>query len=120
MRKLIALFVVVGFSTLASATISAQNKTVGADKCAKVCHKVQFQSWSETAHAKPGAKMADCEKCHGPGSAYMTMSIMKDPAKAKAMGLIARPARTSCNECHKPGEITDAMMAKVHAHKPKA
>lgn len=118
MQKLLTLVLIVGFGLITSSTVSAQNKVVGADKCAKVCHKVQFQSWSESKHAKAAAKGAQCETCHGAGSAYMTMAIMKDPAKAKASGLIAKPEKASCAKCHKPGEITDASLAKVHAHKP--
>lgn len=121
MHKLLAVLFVVGFGLLTSTNAYAQNKAVGADKCAKMCHKVQFQSWSESAHAKAGAeKGADCEKCHGAGSGYMTLSIMKDPAKAKAAGLIAKPEKASCSPCHKAGSVTDAMLPKVHAHKPKA
>ena len=119
MQKLLTLAFIFCFGLVGSATLSAQNK-VGADKCAKVCHKVQFQSWSESKHAKAAAKGADCETCHGNGSGYMTMSIMKDPAKAKAAGLIAKPEKASCAKCHKPGEITDASLAKVHAHKAKS
>ena len=120
MHKLLAVLFVVAFGLFTSTNAYAQNKMVGAEKCAKMCHKVQFQSWSESAHAKAGAKGAECEKCHGAGSAYMTMSIMKDPAKAKAAGLIAKPEKASCSPCHKAGSITDAMLPKVHAHKPKA
>jgi hypothetical protein len=120
MHKLLAVLFAVAFGLLTSSTAYAQNKVVGADKCAKMCHKVQFQSWSESAHAKAGAKGADCEKCHGAGSAYMAMSVMKDPVKAKAAGLVAKPDKASCSPCHKAGSITDAQYAKVHAHKPKA
>jgi hypothetical protein len=120
MRRLLTLGFILCFGLAASSTLNAQNKTVGAEKCGKMCHKVEFQSWSETPHATAGAKGASCETCHGPGSAYMTMSVMKDPAKAKAAGLIAKPNKASCATCHKkPGEITDALLAKVHAHKAK-
>lgn len=120
MHKLLAVLFAVGFGLLTSTNAYAQNKEVGADKCAKMCHKVQFKSWSESAHAKAGAKGADCEKCHGAGSAYMPLSVMKDPAKAKAAGLIAKPEKASCSPCHKAGSVTDAMMTKVHAHKAGA
>jgi Doubled CXXCH motif (Paired_CXXCH_1) len=120
MQRLLTVLFLVGFAFITSSTLHAQNKVVGADKCAKVCHKIQFQSWSESAHAKAATKGAECETCHGPGFGYMTMSIMKDPAKAKVAGLIAKPEKASCAKCHKRGEITDANMATVHAHKPKA
>ena len=45
---------------------------------------------------------------------------MKDPAKAKAAGLIAKPEKASCTaKCHKPAEFKDEMLAKVHDKKPK-
>jgi hypothetical protein len=119
MKKALALMSVFLFALLVSAgTASAQTATkVGADKCAKMCHKVQFASWSESKHAK-AAKPTDCETCHGNGSAYMPMSVMKDPVKAKAAGLIAKPDMASCTaSCHKAGEIKPDMVAKVHAHK---
>jgi hypothetical protein len=97
---------------------SAQHAAVGADKCAKMCHKVQFQSWSQSKHATAKDKKADCETCHGNGAEYMKMSIMKDPAKAKEAGLIAKPDKASCAKCHKPGEM-DGKLSEVHAHKAK-
>ena len=120
MHQILAVLFAVAFGLITSSHAYAQNKEVGADKCAKMCHKVEFQSWSETPHAKLEAKGATCETCHGPGSAYMTLSVMKDPAKAKAAGLIAKPDKASCSPCHKAGSVTDAMMTKIHAHKPKA
>ena len=45
-----------------------------------------------------------CEMCHGPGSAYKTMAVMKDKAKAIAAGMIeykddaAKEAK--CRTCH--------------------
>ncbi|MEW6320437.1 MAG: cytochrome c3 family protein [Acidobacteriota bacterium] len=117
MRRALALMSTLVFAlTIGAGTAAAQNKEVGADKCAKMCHKVQYTSWLETKHAK-AEKKTECETCHGPGSGYMTMSIMKDPAKAKAAGLIAKPDIASCNRCHKPGEIKPDMLTKVHAHK---
>lgn len=98
---------------------------VGADKC-KMCHKVQYNSWMETTHAKatdaakastdpayeasclgchatnsdealPGVQ---CEACHGPGSDYKKMSIMKDREASIANGLII-PSQATCDTCHK-------------------
>ena len=75
---------------------------VGANKC-KMCHKAQFDSWSETGHAKAFDKLSDeekakpecvgchitgtmadgtvinnveCEACHGPGADYKSPKIM--------------------------------------------
>ncbi len=92
---------------------------IGADKC-KLCHKVEFASWQKTKHA---AAKVECEDCHGPGSNYKTMAIMKDKAKAQAAGLIL-PTEKDCKTCHaqknvKVENYADAMK-KVHEMKPKA
>jgi hypothetical protein len=45
-----------------------------------------------------------CETCHGPGSAYKSMSIMKDKAKSAAAGLIVykddAAIEAKCKTCH--------------------
>jgi len=41
-----------------------------------------------------------CESCHGAGSAYKTMSIMKDKATAITNGLTI-PDQKTCEKCHK-------------------
>jgi len=98
---------------------------VGAKKC-KMCHKVQYNSWVNTKHAKATeaakkgtadrkyeasclkchATNADeamagvqCEACHGAGADYKKMSVMKDLEKAKANGLVVTGQET-CNGCH--------------------
>jgi hypothetical protein len=80
------LLLILAFGLVGAGTASAQNKEVGAEKCGKMCHKVQFESWAKSKHGLDRAKGANCETCHGAGSAYMPMSVMKDPAKAKAAG----------------------------------
>ncbi|MBD3299640.1 MAG: hypothetical protein GF341_13370, partial [candidate division Zixibacteria bacterium] len=94
----------------------------------KMCHKTEFESWEETPHAKAWesltaeeqkndecigchsvGKDADgelitgvgCEACHGPGSEYKKMSIMKDHAKSVAAGLMT-PDEEWCKRCHNP------------------
>ncbi len=86
---------------------------VGMASC-KMCHKLQFSSWSETAHGKRTPPL-DCESCHGPGSEYKTMATMKDPEKAKAAGLVL-PGPSFCATCHKRN-WNDGMLKKAHAHK---
>jgi hypothetical protein len=86
---------------------------VGVAAC-KMCHKVQFASWSETAHGKRTPPL-DCESCHGPGSEYKAIAVMKDPAKAKAAGLVL-PAAGFCSTCHKRN-WNEGMLKKAHAHK---
>ncbi len=127
MKKLAIGAAVVLVAGLVAATAGAGDYTyVGAKKC-KMCHKVEFTSWQNTVHAKatevakkgaegrtwgpecakchatnadpenfPGVQ---CEMCHGPGSAYKKMSIMKDVKKAVANGLVI-PSQETCNRCH--------------------
>jgi hypothetical protein len=84
---------------------------VGAGAC-KMCHRLQHDSWSATAHAKKGL---DCEACHGNGADYKAMGVMKNPAAAKAAGLVL-PTLDFCRKCH--GAKADAaLFSRVHAHK---
>jgi len=100
-----------------SAFVYGQAPTkVGADKC-KLCHKIEFASWEKTKHA---AAKVECEDCHGPGSNYKTMAIMKDEAKAKAAGLI-EPTEKACHEKKNVKvENSPEAIKKVHDKKPKA
>ncbi|MHB1047086.1 MAG: hypothetical protein ACYC4P_13870 [Thermoanaerobaculia bacterium] len=86
---------------------------IGADKC-RVCHKVQHASWAASGHAKRTPPL-DCEGCHGPGSEYKAMSVMKDPKKARAAGLVD-PDAAYCGKCHK-GPWDPSLLRKAHAHK---
>lgn len=86
---------------------------IGAAKC-KMCHKLQFTSWSTTAHAKRTPPL-ECESCHGAGSEYKAIAVMKDPEKARAAGLVI-PGPDFCGICHQ-GEVSDEMLTRVHAHK---
>jgi hypothetical protein len=89
---------------------------IGAVKC-KLCHQVQFASWAKTAHAARVPPL-DCESCHGAGSEYKTLAIMKDPKKARAAGMV-NPEAAFCARCH-TGGVTDEFLKKAHAHKPGA
>lgn len=89
---------------------------IGSDKC-KLCHKVQFTSWAKTAHATRTPPL-DCESCHGPGSEYKTLAIMKNAEKARATGLVT-PDKAFCMKCHKSG-WKDDLLKKAHAHKSGA
>jgi len=116
------LICIVSLIALIASAASAAPTYIGADKC-KLCHKIQFDSWSKTKHAKafdslkpedrqnkecvschvtggkedlPGIQ---CEACHGPGSDYKTIAIMKDKPKAIAAGLKI-PAEKDCVVCH--------------------
>lgn len=103
---------------------AGDHEFIGDKKC-KMCHKVQHASWLETTHAKAteAAKGSSdlaweptcaschttnndealsgvqCEACHGPGSDYKKMSIMKDREAAIANGLVI-PSQETCDACH--------------------
>ena len=86
---------------------------IGAKKC-KVCHRVQFSSWAESAHASCTPPL-DCESCHGSGSEYKGLKIMKDPERSRAAGLVD-PDSAFCQErCHFSG-WQDEMLTRAHAH----
>ena len=66
-----------------------------------------------------------CETCHGPGSEYKTMSIMKDRDKALANGLIIHTDKEQfCKTCHNPESPTykefvyDTFWAQISHMKP--
>ena len=86
------------------------------------CHAI-------TADAKLTADGVQCEMCHGAGSAYKTMPIMKDKAKAIAAGLtdfsekgaMEKKCKTCHNEkspTHKPFKF-DEMWAEIKHLIPK-
>jgi len=132
---------------VAPAVLSAPTH-VGAEKC-KPCHMPEYETWMKEPHAGAliSAKAADdyspaclrchataasealpgvqCEACHGAGSEYKTMSIMKDKPKAIAAGLI-EPTEKVCVRCHNKRSPTfkefnwAEMSKKVHDKKKKA
>lgn len=146
MKKVIVVCGLVALVVGATAvSVSAAPTYIGAEKC-KMCHKLQYESWLTTKHAKAteAAKTAkdrkfeaacltchatnkdeamagvQCEACHGPGSEYKSLSIMKDQAKAVAAGLIM-PTQETCNGCHdgKDHHKKQTFTKDVHAHKAK-
>ena len=127
MKKAI-IILALGLTVAAFAALDAgagDHAYVGAAKC-KMCHKVQYNSWIETTHAKATeaakgstdpafeasclgchATNADenlagvqCEACHGAGADFKKMSIMKDQEAAIANGLVI-PTQATCDGCHK-------------------
>jgi len=64
------------------------------------CHATgaHAEDWEkdETFHVEDGVQ---CEHCHGPGSEYMTETVMRDRERAVAAGL-NMPAARDCLICH--------------------
>lgn len=67
-----------------------------------------------------------CETCHGPGSEYKKLSLMKDKEKAKENGLIIHDEKEAfCVTCHNAdspkfkGFNYDEYWAKIQHSKPK-
>ena len=106
--------------------VSAQSY-IGAAKC-KMCHNsvtkgAQYTKWKETKHANAWSVLSEteknnsecvschstaaniqsdgvsCESCHGAGSVYKSMTIMKDREKSLANGLTL-PSKEVCEKCH--------------------
>jgi len=116
-------FLVVGLSVLVLCVAGAVAADyIGAAKC-KMCHKVQYSSWESLAHPKAFEKLegedksnpdclkchatggsadlpgVQCESCHGAGSDYKSMKVMKDREASVAAGLLL-PDESTCKSCH--------------------
>jgi hypothetical protein len=123
MRKILLIGVVLAVFSVALALSGPT--FIGDGKC-KMCHKTEHASWAKMKHAKAfdllkpeeqkdekclschttGYGTSDkvlegvqCEACHGPGSEYKSIKVMKDPEKAKAAGLIEADEKV-CVGCH--------------------
>jgi len=85
--------------------------SVGIDENCLACHTVGygktggFVDTTTTAHLKD----VQCESCHGPGSKYMKLPIMKDREKALANGMIL-PDEALCKGCHTEKESPEFEM----------
>ncbi len=95
------------------------------EKCVK-CHDTAFGvAAAQLAPSfKPGEGVG-CEVCHGPGSEYKTMQVMKDidtgKIKGETVGLISKPDEKTCVKCHNAESPTFkgfnfAEMSKKIAH----
>ena len=147
MKRNFWIFVAV-VSMAAAMALAGESTYIGAGKC-KMCHKVEFASWSELKHAGafdllsheeqgkaeclechatgntadfPGVQ---CEACHGPGSAYKSMKVMKDHEASLAAGLVV-PGEATCKGCHEgaPHDVpafdyATALEGAAHAVKEK-
>jgi hypothetical protein len=93
------------FEVLASEEAIAVGKEKGidnpqtSDECL-VCHVTAFSAPAEQkAESFDQTEGVGCEVCHGPGSDYKKMKIMKDREAAMAAGMIA-PTEETCTGCH--------------------
>jgi hypothetical protein len=85
-------------------------KAKGEDKNPKCleCHVTGFNTPSGYKIGDANAvnfEGVQCESCHGPGSEYKSLSIMKDKKQAIAKGLID-PTEAQCKKCHNPKSPT--------------
>jgi outer membrane biosynthesis protein TonB len=98
--------------TVGKAPPPPPREKLGAGQC-RTCHKLQYDSWVKSGHAR---KALDCEGCHGNGSEYAKASVMKNPAAAKAAGLIFQTA-DFCAKCHPTADAS--YLPRAHAHPKK-
>lgn len=74
-------------------------------KCLR-CHSTNADTElsEETFNIKDGVQ---CETCHGPGSIYKTISMMKDKRAAKENGLVVHKEKEKfCTGCHNSNSPT--------------
>ncbi len=65
------------------------------------CHATGYKADKSLTAALKIEDGIQCESCHGPGSDYKSIPVMKDTAKAKAAGLIlAKGDPKLCTQCH--------------------
>lgn len=104
-----------GFTTAAAET----------PKCVK-CHTLGKEIVeSELLETFDKTEGVQCETCHGPGSEYKKISIMKDKDQAMANGLIIHSEKEAfCTHCHNSESPTfvsfdyDSMWEQIKHPKP--
>jgi hypothetical protein len=94
------------FETLAGEKALAIAKEKGLAKSpqeSEQCLKCHVTGWGKPAETFAATfkkeQGVSCESCHGPGSDYQAMAVMKDQAKSVAAGLII-PDEKTCTSCH--------------------
>jgi hypothetical protein len=92
------------FEALASPKAADAAKAMGVDKPADDprCLKCHAPLADKAPELK--AEGVSCEVCHGPGSAYRKLNVMKDKAEAQKNGLILYGSpdaiKAQCLKCH--------------------
>ena len=76
------------------------------------CHATasEAEDWEKLPEFRPQDGL-QCEACHGPGSEYASEELMRDPAKARAAGLMT-PTKDDCRICHRPKGSHDTVLAR--------
>ena len=64
------------------------------------CHTTGHDQAISDKSIRKDLRGVQCEACHGPGSEYKPMNVMKDPKLARANGLWD-VSREICLRCHK-------------------
>lgn len=89
--------------------LKSLNPAKGEDKnpACLACHTTAFNKGGYKVGDANAADFAgvQCESCHGPGSAYKALGIMKDRKAALANGMII-PTEDTCKQCHNPKSPT--------------
>lgn len=67
-------------------------------KCTR-CHSTYASVSEDIILSLTDKEGVSCESCHGPGSVYKSMSIMKNREKALASGMIMADQKV-CEKCH--------------------
>lgn len=118
------------YATLATeeAKKIAKEKGIADPQKAPECLKCHVTAYDKPASMKT-AKLTmeegvSCEACHGPGSEYKSMKVMKDIYEKKVDGAkfgLVKPDEKTCKTCHNPESPTYkafnfAEMVKKIAH----
>jgi hypothetical protein len=110
------------YETLASQEAIEVGKKLGvdapqkSDKCL-VCHVTGYAAPAEAKDAAfSQTEGVGCEVCHGPGSDYKDMKIMKDSKAAVAAGLMV-PDEATCKGCHNQKSPTFKTFVFADAYK---
>ena len=88
---------------LQSAHAGAFDALKGAEKTDPECLSCHTTGYSQGISEKSTEKDlrgVQCEACHGPGSEYKSMKVMKDAVLARANGL-KDVTRETCLKCHR-------------------
>ncbi|GAB4179168.1 MAG: cytochrome c family protein [Calditrichia bacterium] len=117
------------FETLASEESKkiAKEKGIADAQKAPECLKCHVTAYDAPAAQKTTLTMEEgvgCEACHGPGSEYKSMKVMKDVYAGKVNGAtvgLITPDEKTCKKCHNPEsptykEFNYAEMVKMIAH----